>query len=52
MLEDYCADHRRDNLGDFIRHLVEEDEVHAWSFKEEWVDIGSEFSPWDVESQR
>ncbi len=52
ILEDYCASHRRDNLGDFIRHLVEEDEVHAWSFQEEWVDIGSVFSPWDGDSQR
>ncbi len=51
ILEDYCAAHRRDNLGDFIRHLVEEDEVHAWSFREEWVDIGSEFSPLEGTSQ-
>ncbi len=51
ILEDYCASHRRDNLGDFIRHLVEEDEVHAWSFQEEWLDIGSAFSPLEGNSR-
>lgn len=45
LLEQYCASGRRDNLGDFIQYLVEEDEVHAWSFKEAWLDIGSEYGP-------
>ncbi|MFC2004096.1 nucleotidyltransferase family protein [Chloroflexota bacterium] len=45
LLEKYCASGRKDNLGEFINYLVEEDEVHAWSFKETWLDIGSEYGP-------
>ena len=44
-LDKYCASGRKDNLGEFIKYLVEEDEVHAWSFKEIWLDIGSEYGP-------
>ncbi|MFC1913759.1 nucleotidyltransferase family protein [Chloroflexota bacterium] len=44
-LENYCASGRKDNLGEFIKYLVEEDEVHAWSFKETWLDIGNEYGP-------
>ncbi|MFC2052654.1 nucleotidyltransferase family protein [Chloroflexota bacterium] len=44
-LENYCASGRKDNLGEFIKYLVEEDEVRTWSFKETWMDIGSEYGP-------
>lgn len=41
LLEKYCVSDRRDNLGDFIRFLVEEDEVYAYPFEDIWLDIGS-----------
>ncbi|MFC2039047.1 nucleotidyltransferase family protein [Chloroflexota bacterium] len=44
-LEKYCSSGRKDNLGEFIKYLVDEDEVHAWSFKEPWLDIGNEYAP-------
>lgn len=37
----YCAQGKRDNLGSFISHLVDRDEVHAFTFTELWLDIGS-----------
>ncbi|MFC2050057.1 nucleotidyltransferase family protein [Chloroflexota bacterium] len=37
----YCAQKKRDNLGDFIAYLIEKDEVHAYIFTEPWFDIGS-----------
>ena len=40
-LSQYCAEGKRDNLGDFIAYLVERDEVHARIFTETWLDIGS-----------
>ena len=43
-LEEYCASGRRDNLGEFIRYLVENDEVHSWAFTDTWLDIGTEYS--------
>lgn len=36
-----CAQGRRNNLGDFISYLIEMDEVHAYTFSEMWLDIGS-----------
>ncbi|MDP6127372.1 MAG: nucleotidyltransferase family protein [Dehalococcoidales bacterium] len=45
LLEKYCASDGRDNLGDFIEYLFNEDEVHAWSFQETWFDMGNEFDP-------
>ena len=45
LLEQYCASGRRDNLGEFIKYLVDEDEVHAWPFTDRWLDIGSEYVP-------
>jgi len=36
-----CARGKRDNLGNFIAHLVEIDEVRAYTFSEPWFDIGS-----------
>lgn len=41
MLSDYCAEGKRDNLGSFIAHLIEKDEVHAHIVTEAWRDIGS-----------
>jgi glucose-1-phosphate thymidylyltransferase len=40
LLSEYCAQGKRDNLGGFIAHLVERDEVHARIFTETWRDIG------------
>jgi len=37
-----CCDRgKRDNLGNFIAHLIEKDEVRAYTFSELWFDIGS-----------
>lgn len=44
LLEKYCISDRRDNLGDFIRFLVEEDEVYAYPFEDIWLDIGSVYA--------
>jgi len=41
LLSRYCAEGKRDNLGSFIAHLIEKDEVHARIFTETWLDIGS-----------
>jgi len=43
LLECYCAERRPDNLGDFIAYLVVNDEVHGFTFKEPWFDIGSKW---------
>jgi glucose-1-phosphate thymidylyltransferase len=41
LLSRYCAEDKRDNLGNFIAYLIEKDEVHARTFTEMWRDIGS-----------
>jgi glucose-1-phosphate thymidylyltransferase len=41
LLSRYCAEGKRDNLGSFITHLIDRDEVHARVFTETWLDIGS-----------
>jgi glucose-1-phosphate thymidylyltransferase len=41
-LDRYCAEGRRDNLGNFISYLVTNDEVCAYTFTEGWFDIGTE----------
>lgn len=41
LLSEYCAQGRKDNLGSFIAHLADVDEVHAYVFSEPWLDIGS-----------
>jgi glucose-1-phosphate thymidylyltransferase len=41
ILSQYCAQKKRDNLGDFIAYLIEKDEVQAYVFTELWFDIGS-----------
>jgi glucose-1-phosphate thymidylyltransferase len=41
LLSRYRAKGKGDNLGSFISHLVEKDEVHARIFTETWLDVGS-----------
>jgi len=41
LLSRYCAEGKIDNLGSFIAHLMERDDVHARIFTETWLDIGS-----------
>ena len=41
VLADYCRTGRRDNLGDFISHLVRGDGVRVYVFRGVWFDIGS-----------
>lgn len=41
VLRQYCQQGKRDNLGGFIAYLVDRGEVHAYTFTESWVDIGS-----------
>jgi glucose-1-phosphate thymidylyltransferase len=40
LLRQYCSQGKRDDLGSFISHLVDIDEVHGYLFAEEWFDIG------------
>lgn len=41
LLHQYCSEARRDNLGCFISHLIEVDEVQGYPFSELWFDIGA-----------
>jgi len=41
ILSEFCSKGKKDNLGDFIAHLVDMDEVYAYTFTELWLDIGS-----------
>jgi len=41
ILRQYCAEGKRDNLGNFISHLISIDEVYGYPFAELWFDIGS-----------
>jgi len=41
LLHQYCQRGKRDNLGSFIAYLIDKDEVHAYTFTESWIDIGS-----------
>ncbi len=41
ILHQYCARSRRDNLGSFLAHLIDIDEVYGYLFRERWFDIGS-----------
>ena len=41
-LSEYCSESKRDNLGSFIAHLLDKDEVEAYISTELWVDIGEE----------
>lgn len=42
VLSRYCTGSKRDNLGSFITHLLDYEEVHAYTFTETWIDIGDE----------
>lgn len=44
VLSHYHSLGERDNLGSFIAYLVRTEEVHAYTFSEVWLDIGSAFS--------
>ena len=41
LLHQYYLGEKRDNLGNFIKYLVDVDSVNAYIFKELWFDIGS-----------
>lgn len=41
ILHQYCVRSRRDNLGSFLAHLIDIDEVYGYLFSERWFDIGS-----------
>lgn len=40
-LLDYSSTQDRDHLGSFIAHLVKQEDVYAYVFKQRWLDIGS-----------
>lgn len=43
ILAEYCSENKRDNLGSFITFLLDKnEEVHAYTFTQIWVDIGEE----------
>jgi glucose-1-phosphate thymidylyltransferase len=41
LIDEFCSQGKRDNLGSFIAYLVEKEEVYAYVFDELWLDIGS-----------
>jgi len=41
-INQYCSEHKRDNLGNLIAYLVTIDQVEAYVFKGRWFDIGTE----------
>ena len=41
VLDDYWQLGERDNLGSFIAYLVDREELHAYTFSELWLDIGT-----------
>lgn len=41
LVSEFASQGRKDNLGDFIAHLVKIDSVSAYAFNELWLDIGS-----------
>ncbi|HAS04285.1 MAG TPA: hypothetical protein DCR71_00725 [Dehalococcoidia bacterium] len=41
LLDDYCKNVKRDNLGSFISHLVKIDSVQGYILDGLWFDIGS-----------
>jgi glucose-1-phosphate thymidylyltransferase len=41
LLDLYCKNIKRDNLGSFISYLAEEDSVHAYVIDGAWFDIGN-----------
>jgi glucose-1-phosphate thymidylyltransferase len=43
LLNEYCNQVKRDNLGNFISYLVDVDSVQAYVFNDLWFDIGNEW---------
>lgn len=41
VLNRFCSEGRRDNLGNFISYLLPDNEILAYIFEEKWSDIGS-----------
>ena len=41
LLDNYCKNIKRDNLGSFISYLISEDDVRAYTLNGEWFDIGN-----------
>ena len=41
LIAEFCKGERRDNLGNLITYLVGQEDVLAYPFKEQWIDIGS-----------
>jgi glucose-1-phosphate thymidylyltransferase len=44
VLSQYCHQRRQDNMGSFIGHLLNQDEVRAYPFTQTWIDIGNEIT--------
>lgn len=42
LIRSYCRQGKKDKLGYLIAYLVDNDVVHAHTFTEQWLDIGSE----------
>jgi glucose-1-phosphate thymidylyltransferase len=40
-LHSFCLDGKKDNLGNFISYVLNEEDVFAYRFNESWIDIGS-----------
>lgn len=41
LINEFCCNAKRDNLGNFITFIVDRDHVHAHPFNEKWIDIGN-----------
>lgn len=41
LIGEFCRGERKDNLGNLIAYLVSRDEVSAYPFSENWIDIGN-----------
>jgi glucose-1-phosphate thymidylyltransferase len=42
LLEQYCSEGNRDNLGSFVSYILDKEEVNAYVFTDFWIDIGYE----------
>ncbi len=41
LIDEFCQAEKRDNLGNFIAHLISRDSVTAYPFSQVWIDIGN-----------
>jgi glucose-1-phosphate thymidylyltransferase len=48
VLSDYCGNKKQDNMGSFVKYLLEREEVHAFVFSDFWADIGFEIQRGNV----